>query len=397
MSLSGKKILLGVTGGIAAYKAVLLLRLLKKANADVKVVMTPAATEFVGPITFESLSENPVHVNLWETGEAGGTISPVEHIDIAKWPDAVVVVPATANSLAGFVHGRADDLLATIVSAYDGAVFLAPAMNDVMWESQANQDNMRALSNAGFRVVPPEHGDLACGYEATGRMAEPETILAALQEFFAGELAGKCVLVTAGGTEEDIDPVRTISNRSSGKMGFAVARAARDMGAQVVVVAARTTAVPPHGVRILNVRTSQELASAVGEAFDGCDILVMAAAVSDFKPAKKLSSKHKGDALEVSFTRTEDILAGLGARKADRKVVGFALETDDVEANALAKMNKKSCDLMVLNNPNVEGATFAHNTNVVTIYNAQGKVYESQGPESKQLIAREIMRLAASL
>jgi phosphopantothenoylcysteine decarboxylase/phosphopantothenate--cysteine ligase len=395
MNLDSKKILLGVTGGIAAYKAVYLLRLLKRAGADVRVVMTEAACEFVTPLTFESLSENPTHIRMFGT-QAAGTVSPIEHVDLAKWPDLVVVAPCTAHTIAKFAHGKADDLLATLVTAYRGRIVIAPAMNDGMWDNAANQENLAVLSNRGFLVAPPEQGDLACGYEATGRMAEPETIFSMVESVFWSDFSGVRMVVSAGGTEEDIDPVRVISNRSSGKMGFAVAEAARDAGAEVTVVAANTSVQAPHGVRLLRVRTSAEMSAALKREFEDADLLVMAAAVSDFKPASPFDAKVKGDALSLEFTRTEDILSALGRDKGDRLIVGFALETDDVEANALEKMRKKNCDLMVVNDPNVEGATFGHETNVVMIYNGSGKVYESDGPEPKRAIARKILDLAAA-
>jgi phosphopantothenoylcysteine decarboxylase/phosphopantothenate--cysteine ligase len=396
MSFEGKKILLGVTGGIAAYKAVYLLRLFKREGAEVKVIMTEAACEFVTPLTFESLSENKVYVRMFEGEGAGGVTSPIEHIDLAKWPDLVVVAPATANTITKFAQGKADDLLSTVVSAYDGAVLLAPAMNDVMWTNPANQDNLRDLSNRGYRVVPPEKGDLACGYEATGRMAEPETIFAAARERFASPYSGVRVLVSVGGTEEDIDPVRVIANRSSGKMGFAVAEAARDMGADVTVVVASTSVPAPHGVKVIPSRTSDEMARALKTAFVDADLLVMTAAVSDFRPAKPLDGKKKRDnSWTLELAPTEDILSSLGDIKGNRMIVGFALETDDVEKNALDKLARKHCDLIVVNNPKETGAGFEHDTNVVTIYGAAGKLYSSDGPESKRWIGRTILKLVA--
>jgi len=395
LSLHDKKILLGVTGGIAAYKAVFLLRLLKRDGADVRVVMTQAATQFITALTFESLSENPVHVRMFSGAGEKGDLSPIEHIDLAKWPDLVVIAPATANTIANLVHGKADDLLSTVVSAYEGRVLLAPAMNDVMWASDANQDNIRTLSDRGFRVVPPERGDLACGYEATGRMAEPESIYTAVTELLTSDYAGLRVLVSAGGTEEDIDPVRVISNRSSGKMGFALAEAARDKGATVTVIAANITAPVPLGVKLVRVRTSAEMALALKEEFVDADMLIMAAAVSDFRPAEKLDAKKKSaPEWSLELKRTEDILGSLGGIKGQRMIIGFALETEDVEKNALIKLKKKNCDLIVVNNPHVEGATFEHDTNVVTVYNTGGKLYESGGPESKRELARRILAIA---
>ena len=394
MSLAGKKILLGVTGGIAAYKSVFLLRLFKKAGADVQVVMTGAAVQFVTPLTFESLSEHPVHVHMFEgEGKSSGAVSPIEHIELAKWPDLVVIAPCTQNTIAGLVHGRADDLLSTTVSAFAGPVMLAPAMNDVMWENPSTQENVRILSDRGFRVVPPERGDLACGYEATGRMAEPEAVFAAVRAYFESPLSGRRVLVSVGGTEEDIDPVRVISNRSSGKMGFAVAEAARDLGAEVIVVAARTSVAPPHGVRVVRVRTSEEMSRALQDAFEKADVLVMTAAVSDFRPAAPLAQKKKSSGTwSLELVKTEDILASLGAKKGGRVIVGFALETEDEEANARTKLAKKQCDLMVLNRPEV---SFGRDTNVVAIYDATGEVYRSAAPESKREIARRLLDLVS--
>jgi phosphopantothenoylcysteine decarboxylase/phosphopantothenate--cysteine ligase len=285
--------------------------------------------------------------------------------------------------------------LATVVSAYRGPVMLAPAMNDVMWENAATQENMRILSERGFRVAPPEKGDLACGYEATGRMAEPEAIFAAIETMFGSAWAGRRVLVSVGGTEEDIDPVRVISNRSSGKMGFAVAEAARDLGATVTVVAARTSVAAPHGVRIVPVRTSADMSTALAREFKTADALFMVAAVSDFKPASTMSQKKKsGDGWSLELTKTEDVLASLGAEKGSRVVVGFALETDDEEQNARAKLAKKHCDLVVLNRPD---AAFGQDTNVVSIYDAKARVYQSVSPESKRAIARRLLDLAGSL
>jgi phosphopantothenoylcysteine decarboxylase/phosphopantothenate--cysteine ligase len=253
---------------------------------------------------------------------------------------------------------------------------------------------MRILSERGYRVAPPEKGDLACGYEATGRMAEPETIFAAVQTYFDSRWQGRRVLVSVGGTEEDIDPVRVISNRSSGKMGFAVAEAARDLGAEVTVVAARTSVAAPHGVRLVRVRTSGEMSRALHEAFAKADVLVMTAAVSDFKPAAALSHKKKSsDSWSLELVKTEDVLASLGGRKGKKLIVGFALETENEEASARAKLSKKQCDLVVLNRPEV---SFGLDTNVVKVFDAAGEVYRSASPESKREIARRLMDLTAA-
>jgi len=393
-NLTDKKILLGVTGGIAAYKAVYLLRLLKQAGAEVRVVMTPSATQFVTALTFETLSEHKVHIHMFEGDDKLGATSAVEHIDLAKWPDLIVIAPLTANTLANFARGNAEDLLANVVTAFAGRVLIAPAMNDVMWNNPATQENLTIVSNRGFQIVPPGDGDLACGYEATGRMAEPDEIFVAVTEQLDQPLSKIRVLVSVGGTEEDIDPVRVISNRSSGKMGFAMAEAARDLGADVTVVAANTSVMPPSGVTVNRVRTTAEMSHALKEAFVETDVLIMCAAVSDFKPIATLDSKKKkADNWSVDLEPTEDILQALGKIKGQRLIVGFALETDNVEANALDKLKRKNCDIIVVNNPNVEGAAFSHETNVVTIYDTTGKLYESNGPESKRGIARKILEL----
>jgi phosphopantothenoylcysteine decarboxylase/phosphopantothenate--cysteine ligase len=394
-ALDGKKILLGVTGGIAAYKAAFLLRLLRAEGAEVKVVMTEAACEFVAPLTFEALSENPVHIRMFSAALERGTVSPIEHIDLAKWADAAVVAPLTANTIAKFAGAAADDLLSTIVCAYDGPVILAPAMNDVMWKNPLTRANLAKLVERGYRVVPPETGALACGYESEGRMAEPETILSFVKTVCGSNFAGLNVLVSVGGTEEDLDPVRVISNRSSGKMGFALAEAARSRGARVTAVAARVSVPSPAGVRVIRVRTSSEMSRALHEEFPRHDLLIMAAAVSDFRPSSPLERKRKSAEWTLELTRTEDILESLGRGKGGRFIVGFAVETDDAAGNAGKKLLKKNCDLIVVNNPLERGAAFEHETNAVTIYDAGGEVL-STGLRSKREIADIIVETAFS-
>ncbi len=392
-ALEDKRILLGITGGISAYKSVYLLRLLKNEGADVRVVMTEAACEFVGPLTFETLSQHEVHIKMFGGPEERDGTSPVEHVNLAHWPDMVIVAPATANTIAKFASGRADNLLSAVVCAYAGTVVLAPAMNDMMWENEATQENLKTLTSRGFRTVPPEPGDLACGYEGAGRMAEPESILTFVKNLYASDYSGVRVLVSAGGTEEDLDPVRCISNRSTGKMGFAMAAAARDLGAKVTVITGRTTVPPPVGVDIVKVRTAGEMSRAIEEAFGDCDVLIMAAAVSDYRPKAPLSKKKKGDSWSLELTRTEDILATFGKIKGKRMIIGFALETDNLEVNAMEKLRKKNCDLLVVNNPLDEGAAFEHETNSVTIYSQAGEVL-STGVRHKREIAETILRVA---
>lgn len=390
-ALEGKKILLGVTGGIAAYKSVFLLRMLKRRGADVQVIMTEAARQFVTPLTFETLSEKTVPLQMFKASETDG--SPVEHIALAKWPDIAIVAPATANTIAKFAHGSTDDLLSAVISAFTGPVVLAPAMNDNMWANGIIRENLARLGNRGFRVVPPGEGALACGDEGAGRMAEPERIIDALDAIYGGALAGINVLVSAGGTEEDLDPVRYISNRSSGKMGFALAEAARDQGANVTVVVGRVSVPAPDGVRLVRVRTAVEMAEALKTEFPSARLLIMAAAVGDFTPPGPAEQKEKGDTWTITLHRTEDILQSLGAVKQDRFIIGFALETEHIEENALKKLHKKQCDLIVANNPREAGAGFGHDTNAVTIYNAGGKI-TSTGVRSKREIAELILRTA---
>jgi phosphopantothenoylcysteine decarboxylase/phosphopantothenate--cysteine ligase len=391
--LEGKHILLGVTGGIAAYKSVFLLRLLCKHGARVKVVMTQAACEFVAPLTFEALSENPVHVRMFGSGGERGTVSPIEHIDLARWPDLIVVAPTTANTIAKFAGAAADDLLSTVVCAFDGPVVIAPAMNDVMWRNPAMRLNLEKLAARGFRIVPPGTGELACGYEAEGRMAEPDAIVEIVQRVCNSSFARLGVLISAGGTEEDLDPARVISNRSSGRMAFALAEAARNRGGRVTVVAARVSVPAPVGVRIVRVRTSREMKEALDEEFPRHDVLIMAAAVGDYRPASPLARKKKDGAWTVELERTEDILASLGRVKGDRFIIGFAVETDKAEENAEKKRAEKRCDLMVLNNPLEPGAGFEHDTNSVTIFNRDGLLLRT-GLKSKHEIADLILETA---
>ena len=392
-ALEGKKILLGVTGGIAAYKSVYLLRCLRIEGAEVKVVMTESACEFVAPLTFEALSENAVHIRMFAGGAEKATVSPIEHIDLARWPDLAVVAPATAHTIAKFAGAAADDLLSTIICAYDGPVVLAPAMNDVMWRNPATQANLRKLASRGFRVVPPEKGALACGYESEGRMAEPDDITGFVKTVIGSDFAGLNVLVSAGGTEEDLDPVRVISNRSSGRMGFALAEAARNRGARVTVVAARVSVPPPVGVRLIRVRTSSEMSLVLHREFPENDVLIMAAAVSDFRPSSPLAQKQKDTSWSLELTRTEDILESLGEIKGGRFIIGFAVETENLDRNAQRKLAEKKCDLMVANNPQEEGAAFEHETNAVTVYNPMGKVL-STGLKSKHEIADIVLETA---
>jgi len=349
--MQGRKILLGVTGGIAAYKAAELCRLMVKAGADVRVVMSEAACEFITPLTMETLSGKPVPVKMF-----GRTAGALEHIDLSRDAELLLVAPATADYLARCACGRASDLISSVTLAFTGPVVAAPAMNANMWSNPATRRNVATLeTDHGWRIVPPEHGELACGIEGTGRMAAPDRILRAASDVLKGDLEGLRIVVAAGPTEEAIDPVRFISNRSTGRMGYAIAAAADRRGAAVTLVTGPTALEPPNGATVIRVRTALEMERAVNDAAQGADAVVMAAAVADFRPARPSASKIKktgGAAPALELVQNPDILAGLGARFAGAATpvrVGFALETDDLVAAVRSKLAAKGAHLIVGN------------------------------------------------
>ena len=391
-----KTVLVCVTGCIAAYKACELVRALQKAGVRVKVCMTEHATHFVGPTTFRSLTHEEVAVGLFDDPS-----DPIHHISLAKEADAVVVAPATANVVAKLAHGEADDLLLTTVLATDAPVVVAPAMNVAMWQAPATQENIRTLEGRGYDVVQPGSGYLACGDTGEGRLAEVDVIanrtLLALEE--SELLAGERVIITAGGTREAIDPVRYIGNRSSGKMGHALARAARAMGAEkVTLVTASTTLSVPFGVEGVRVESAREMRDAVGERFDESTMLVCAAAVADYAPAEVATqklSKADGELTEIKLVKTPDILAEMSARKGGRIVVGFAAETQGMLDRAQAKLARKGCDAIVANDVSRADSTFGSDTDAVTWITAEGA--EELPCMEKQALAFEILRRAAGL
>ncbi len=369
---ASRRVLLGVTGGIASYKSAWLARLLAKAGAEVDVVMTRAATEFMGPVTFEALTGRAVHTGLFDPGHA------LAHIALARAADVLVVAPATADFLARAASGQADDLLTACLLAAACPVLLVPAMNDRMWAHPQTQHNARHLASLGYHVLPPDDGLLAAG-EGTGpgRMPEPETILAHVGRLLEppGPLAGKRVVVTAGPTREAIDPVRFISNHSSGRMGVALAAAAWRRGADVELIAGPMAVAPPVGPALSRVETTAQMADAVGRALAAADVLVMAAAPADFTPARVAATKIKKGARPpaVALDLTVDILASTrGARRPGSVIVGFALETDDVLAHARAKLGAKDLDLIVVNDATEPGAGFGVETNRVTLLDRAG-------------------------
>ena len=372
------RILLGVTGGIAAYKSADLVRRLRERGAEVQVVMTAAATEFVTPLTFQALSGRPVRTSLWDAAAEAS----MGHIELARWADRVLVAPATADFIARLAHGIADDLLATLCLATESPIAIAPAMNRVMWTHAATQANVATLASRGISVFGPGEGGQACGETGAGRMLEPaelaDLLLARSPTPAArsvGALAGRKVVVTAGPTRERIDPVRFITNRSSGKMGYAVAAAARDAGAEVVIVSGPVNLPAPDGVRRVCVETAEQMLAAVNEELAGTDVFIAAAAVSDYRPLQVSAEKIKktSDSLLLALSRTPDILATVAAGDPRPFVVGFAAETQNVERNALAKLEGKRLDMIAANQVG-DGLAFDCDDNALTVYWPDGKL-----------------------
>ena len=364
--LEGKRIVLGVSGGIAAYKACDLVSRLKKRGAQVRVVLSKHACEFVPPLTFETLSGNPAYTDAFDRKFE------IEHIALAKWADAMVVAPATANIMAKMACGIADDLLSTTLLAMTVPVLVAPAMNTAMWKNAATQANVKTLADRGVNFVGPESGVLACGDTDIGRMSEPEKIADAIEALFSvnHDLAGRHVLVTAGPTVERIDPVRFITNRSTGKMGYAIAEAAAARGAKVTLVSGPVTLDCPKGVTRVSVESSAQLCEAVLHHAETADAVIQAAAPADFTPENVADKKIKktGDDMVLRLKSTTDIAATLGKRKRPGQVlVAFAAETNDVEANAQGKLLRKNADLCVANDVTRPGAGFGVDTNIVTL------------------------------
>ena len=371
MTLEGRTVVVGLTGGIACYKACEVVRLLAQAKARVPVVMSAGAQQFVAPLTLQTLSGHPVATDTWSLTEE----SQIGHIRLADSADVILIAPATAHVLAKLAAGMADDLLTTVVLASRATLIVAPAMNVHMWEHPATQENLRTLVERGVRVVGPAKGSLACGYEGEGRLADSADIVEeVLRALAPQDLAGERVLVSAGPTREAVDPVRYLSNHSSGKMGYAVARVARRRGAEVTLVSGPTALASPPGVRTIPTVTAADMARVLAEEFPRATVLVMAAAVADYRPAKPLARKLKKGAssLALRLERTTDIVSTLAARKGRRLVVGFAAETHDVVAEARRKLAEKRLDLIVANDVTAEGAGFGTDTNIVRLLDGRG-------------------------
>lgn len=368
--LQGKHILLGVTGSIAAYKAAMLCRLLRVAGAEVKVVMTPTAKEFITPVTMATLSKNPIAVEFYNP-ENGDWHS---HISMGEWADCYLIAPATANTIAKMAYGIADNLLLTTYLSARCQTVVAPAMDCDMFCHEATQENLAKLRERGVIVLESPEGELASGLMGKGRMMEPEQIVEAISNLFKAEqtLAGKRIMVTAGATIEAIDPVRYISNHSTGKMGYAIADALAKRGAEVVLVSGKTTLATPQGVRRVDVCSAEDMYNAAVAEFEQADCAVMCAAVADYTPAEVATNKIKksDDSFSLELRKTKDIAFELGKAKGNRKIVGFALETNNEQANAEEKLRKKNLDLIVLNSLRDEGAGFGCDTNKVTFIDA---------------------------
>ncbi|AUO08229.1 phosphopantothenoylcysteine decarboxylase [Paenibacillus jamilae] len=425
--LKGKVIILGITGGIAAYKGAALCSKLTQKGADVHVIMTASAKEFITELTLQSLSRNPVYSDTFDEREP----SIVSHIHLADAADLVLVAPATANIIGKMAHGLADDMLSTTLLATTAPIMVAPAMNVHMYTHPAVMQNMETLVSRGVKMIEPGEGLLACGYVGKGRLEEPETIVQTIERFFDqqalepevaiksesrwfGEestenqvteplvnknelaLSGKKVIVTAGGTIERIDPVRYITNDSSGKMGFAIAKVAQEMGAEVHLIAANTSAEPPSGISLERVQSAEDMYQAVLKQWETSDMVVMAAAVADYRPREVAQTKikKKDSVFTLELVKNVDILESLGRSKKHQFLIGFAAETGNLETYAIDKLERKNCDLLAANDVTVDGAGFGVDTNAVQIYDRSGMV-EQIPVQSKEEVARKLLTLAA--
>ena len=379
MDLQGKKVLLGVCGGIAAYKALELVSLLKKSGAEVKVIMTKSAVEFVTPLSFQSLSQNPVCVNMFDEPKAWE----IQHISLAKWADIAVVVPATANIIGKLACGIADDMLSTTLMACTAPILIAPAMNTAMYQNVAVQQNLKTLKERGVYTVGPVCGRLACGDTGSGKLESPEKIFEKIFEivlFKDKDFAGKSVLVTAGGTIEKIDPVRFITNHSSGRMGIAIAKAAAFRGAEVTLVYGKCEATLPENVNCVSVMSADEMYDSVLENAKTADIVIKAAAVADYKPKQIAENKIKKGGMDcIELAPNRDILSELGRLYGGKKtLVGFCMETENLIENAQRKLKNKNLDMIVANSLTEKGAGFKGETNIVTIISKDGSCEKTE-------------------
>ena len=396
--LTGKNILVCISGGIAAYKAADIVSKLRKSKANVNVIMTEAATNFITPLTLRELSCNPVVVSMWEKV----TNWNVEHIALASKADLILIAPATANIIGKLANGIADDMLTTTVMATKAPVYIAPAMNTNMYQNQIVQDNITKLSHYGYNLIEPESGMLACGIEGLGRLPEPEKIVTIVKNHFkidSQALKNKKILITAGGTIEPLDPIRYIGNRSSGKMGYAIAKEAVLRGAEVVLVSGPTALPAPEGVRLISIETAAQMRKAVLREFNDTDITIKASAVADYHPrnVSDIKIKKSDQSMTVVLEKNPDILMELGSIKtAEQLLIGFAAETNDLIKYAKSKVEKKNLDMIIANDVSLPGAGFNSNTNIVKILYKNGTV-ESLEKMSKHKLASIIIDKIISL
>jgi len=408
LKIDGKNILLGITGGVAAYKALDVIRRLTRAGARCQVMMTRSATMLVRPESFEAITGRRAAVDMWESdrdfrpAEAFGEVTKPIHIDLAQEADLFLITPATANTIARMASGIADDLLTTAYLAAECPVVVAPAMNSFMWNHPATQRNVKQLAEDGVRIIPPGSGDLACGYTGPGRLADPadqvDVVIDMLTGGCAGDLAGRRIVVTAGRTEEPIDPVRMLTNRSSGRMGVAIAREAVRRGARVTLITGALSVQPPGGVERIEALTVEAMAKSVREASRKCDSLIMAAAVGDFRAKEISGSKQKRSGeMTLELVPTEDILQSIGeSRESIGVLVGFALETDDIEKNGRKKLEKKKLDLVVINRPDIQGGGIDRESTEVILLGKDGG-REEIPLTTKDDIARRLLDRVVSL
>lgn len=392
--LANKHILLCVTGGIAAYKAAEIIRLFKTSGANIRVLMTEAAQEFITPLTMQALSGNQVHTDLLDTKAEAA----MGHIELAKWSDIILIAPCSANSIARLASGKGDDLMTAVCLAAECKIYFAPAMNQAMWSDSRTQENFKKLINNNFISIGPDSGEQACGDEGFGRMSEPQQIINQIASSFSqGLLAGKKILITAGPTREKIDPVRYISNRSSGKMGFSIAEAARDAGGLVSIISGPVNLETPNEVDRINVESADEMLKEVDKAINNFDLFISTAAVSDFKPEEyenqKIKKQKKANNLNLELTKNQDILKSVSENKGDLKVIGFAAETQNIIENAKKKLKEKNLDLIIANDVSDDSIGFDSDENEV--YLITKKIEKKISKVSKKKLSRNIIEFIA--
>jgi len=392
--LANKHILLCVTGGIAAYKAAEIIRLFKTSGSNIRVLMTEAAQEFITPLTMQALSGNQVHTDLLDTKAEAA----MGHIELAKWSDIILIAPCSANSIARLASGKGDDLMTAVCLAAECKIYFAPAMNQAMWSDSRTQENFKKLINNNFISIGPDSGEQACGDEGFGRMSEPQQIINQIASSFSqGLLAGKKILITAGPTREKIDPVRYISNRSSGKMGFSIAEAARDAGGLVSIISGPVNLETPNEVDRINVESADEMLKEVDKAINNFDLFISTAAVSDFKPEEyenqKIKKQKKANNLNLELTKNQDILKSVSENKGDLKVIGFAAETQNIIENAKKKLKEKNLDLIIANDVSDDSIGFDSDENEV--YLITRKIEKKISKVSKKKLSRNIIEFIA--